>query len=41
MRGVFPPEACFEPMSFFEEVALYMPPEDQDKPLYGESMTWM
>jgi len=41
VRGVFPPEACFEPMSFFKEVALSMPPEDQDKPLYGESMTWI
>jgi len=41
VRGVFPPEACFEPMPFFEEVGRCMPAEDQDKPLYGESMTWM
>lgn len=40
IRGVFPPEECFEPMPFFEEVARYMPPENQDKPLYGESMKW-
>jgi len=38
VRGVVPPEACFEPMSFFEEVARYVPAEDRDKPFYGESM---
>jgi saccharopine dehydrogenase-like NADP-dependent oxidoreductase len=41
IRGVVPPEACFEPMSFFEEVARYVPAEDQKKPLYGESMEWL
>lgn len=41
VRGVFPPEAVFEPVSFIEEVAQYSPPEDQDKPLYGESMQWL
>ena len=41
VRGVVPPEACFEPMSFFEEVARYVPAEDRDKPFYGESMEWL
>lgn len=41
VRGVVPPEACFEPMSFFEEVARYAPAEDRDKPFYGESMEWL
>jgi len=41
VRGVVPPEACFEPMSFFEEVASCMPTDDQDKPLYGELMDWL
>lgn len=35
-RGVFPPEACFEPMPFFEEAATYAEEEDRDKPLLGE-----
>jgi len=41
VRGVVPPEACFEPKSFFEEVARYVQPEDRDKPFYGESMEWL
>lgn len=41
VRGVVPPEACFEPMSFFEEVAHYVSVEDRDKPFYGESMEWL
>jgi saccharopine dehydrogenase (NAD+, L-lysine-forming) len=41
VRGVVPPEACFEPMSFFEEVARYAPAEDRDRPFYGESMEWL
>lgn len=41
VRGVVPPEACFEPMSFFEEVARYAPAEDQGKPFYGESTEWL
>lgn len=41
VRGVVPPEACFEPMSFFREVALCMPTEDRDKALYGEATEWL
>jgi len=41
VRGVVPPEACFEPMSFFEEVAHYAPAEDQGKEFYGESTEWL
>ena len=41
VRGVVPPEACFEPMSFLEEVGRRMPPDDQEKPLYGEQMEWL
>ena len=40
VRGVVPPEACFEPMSFFEEVVRYVQGEDRDKPFYGERMEW-
>lgn len=40
-RGVLPPEACFEPMSFFEETARYAKEEDRDKPLLGESFEWL
>lgn len=39
--GVMPPEACFEPMPFFEEVAQYAGPEDREKPLFIESMKWL
>lgn len=38
MRGVLPPEACFEPMPFFEEMAQYGKEEDRDEPLLGESL---
>lgn len=41
VRGVLPPEACFEPMSFFEEAARYAKEEDRDKPLLGESLEWL
>jgi NAD(P)-dependent dehydrogenase (short-subunit alcohol dehydrogenase family) len=41
VRGVVPPEACFEPMSFFEEVARYVSVEDRGKPFYGESTEWL
>jgi saccharopine dehydrogenase-like NADP-dependent oxidoreductase len=40
-RGVLPPEACFEPMPFFEEMAQYAKEEDRDKPLLGESLEWL
>lgn len=39
-RGVLPPEACFEPMPFFEEAAQYAKDEDRDRPLLGESLEW-
>lgn len=35
-RGVLPPEACFEPSSFFGEVARYAGEVERDKPLLGE-----
>lgn len=40
-RGVLPPEACFEPMPFFEEMASYAKAEDRDKPLLGERLEWL
>lgn len=40
MRGVLPPEACFGPMPFFEEMAQYGKEEDRDEPLLGESLEW-
>lgn len=40
-RGVLPPEACFEPMRFFEEAAQYAREEDRNKPLLGESLEWL
>ncbi len=41
VRGVLPPEACFEPMPFLEEVGSFMPAEDREKPLYDESAQWL
>ncbi len=41
VRGVLPPEACFEPMPFFEETAGYAAEEDREKPLLGESLEWL
>jgi len=40
-RGVLPPEACFEPMPFFEEAAQYAKAEDRGKPLLGEWLEWL
>lgn len=40
-RGVLPPEACYEPMPFFEEAARYSDELDQAKPLLGESIEWL
>jgi saccharopine dehydrogenase-like NADP-dependent oxidoreductase len=40
VRGVVAPEACFEPQSFFEEMARYVQPEDRDRPSYGERLEW-
>ena len=41
VRGVLPPEACFEPIPFFDEVAQHAEEEDRDKPLFGESFEWL
>jgi len=35
--GVLPPEACFEPLSFFAEVARWGPEQPPDGNLLGES----
>ena len=40
-RGVLPPEAAFEPMSFLEEAATYAEGEGRDKPLLGERLDWL
>jgi len=44
-RGVLPPEACFEPMPFFEEAARYAEQEEQgehrDEPLVRGSFEWL
>jgi hypothetical protein len=44
-RGVLPPEACFEPSSFFEEAARYAEDDgqkrDRGKPLVDESFEWL
>lgn len=40
-RGVVPPEACFEPMPFFEEAAQHAKAEDRGKPLLGEWLEWL
>ena len=44
-RGVLPPEACFEPTSFFEEAARYSAAEGQrdhrGEPLVHESFEWL
>lgn len=40
-RGVLPPEACFEPMSFFEEAARYRRAVSRDEPLIGEFLEWL
>ncbi len=40
-RGVLPPEACFDPMPFFEDMAKYAGEEDRDKPLLGERFEWL
>jgi len=39
--GVLPPEACFEPMAFFSEVARFGPEEPLDGKFLGESFEWL
>ena len=39
--GVLPPEACFEPLSFFAEVATYGPEEPRDGQMLGESFEYL
>ena len=41
VRGVLPPEACFEPQSFFDEVVSLMPEPPVDRKLFGESFEWL
>jgi hypothetical protein len=40
-RGVLPPEACFEPQSFFDEMVSLMPDPPSDGKWYGESFEWL
>jgi len=39
--GVLPPEACFEPLSFFAEVAKYGSEEPLDGQMLGESFEYL
>ncbi len=41
MHGVFPPEACFELGSFFEEAVQFVPEEHRDKALLHERFDWL
>lgn len=40
-RGVLPPEACLEPMLFFDELVSLMPEPPSDGKLFGESFEWL
>jgi hypothetical protein len=40
-RGVLPPEACFEPQPFFDEVMALMPDPPHDGKLLDESFEWL
>lgn len=40
-RGVFPPEACFELLSFFKDAAQYLSDEHRGKPLLEERFEWL
>jgi len=40
-RGVLPPEACFELLSFFKEAAKYVSEEHRGKPLLEERFDWL
>ena len=41
VRGVLPPEACFEPLPFFGEVVALMPDPPPDGKLIDESFEWL
>ena len=41
VRGVLPPEACFEPLPFFDEMASLLPDPPADGKLIGESFEWL
>jgi hypothetical protein len=41
VRGVVPPEGCFDPLPFFEGLRQYRAEKDRDKPLIGETMEWL
>jgi hypothetical protein len=41
VRGVLPPEACFEPQPFFDEVVALMPDPPPDGKLFDESFEWL
>ena len=41
LRGVLPPEACFDPLPFFDEVVSLMPEPPSDGKLFGESFEWL
>jgi saccharopine dehydrogenase-like NADP-dependent oxidoreductase len=41
VRGVLPPEACFEPQPFFDEMVSLMPDPPPDGKLFGECFEWL
>jgi len=41
VRGVLPPEACFEPQSFFDKMGNLMPDPPSDGKWFGESFEWL
>jgi hypothetical protein len=41
VRGVLPPEACFEPQPFFDEVMALMPDPPPDGRLFDEFFEWL
>ena len=41
LRGVLPPEACFEPLSFFDEMASLIPDPPSDGKWFDESFEWL
>ena len=41
VRGVLPPEACFEPQPFFDEMVALMPDLFPDGKLFEESFEWL
>jgi hypothetical protein len=41
VRGVLPPEACFEPQPFFDGMVSLMPDPPPDGKWFGESFEWL